>query len=70
MVLKERGYRQVNLPIPLVERIEKYLTAHKEEGWKNTPNTPMSSESIKKFHRCVPCCYGVFKRTKNIPIPD
>ena len=37
MVLKERGYRQVSLPIPLVERIEKYLDAHKEEGFTSIP---------------------------------
>jgi metal-responsive CopG/Arc/MetJ family transcriptional regulator len=37
MVLKERGYRQVSLPIPLIERIEKYLDAHKEEGFTSIP---------------------------------
>lgn len=37
MVLKERGYRQVSLPIPLIERIEKYITDHKEEGFTSIP---------------------------------
>jgi metal-responsive CopG/Arc/MetJ family transcriptional regulator len=37
MVLRERGYRQVSLPIPLIERIEKYLDAHKEEGFTSIP---------------------------------
>jgi len=37
MVLKERGYRQVSLPIPLVERIEKYIDNHKEEGFTSIP---------------------------------
>lgn len=37
MVLKERGYRQVSLPIPLVERIETYITAHKDEGFTSIP---------------------------------
>ena len=37
LVLKERGYRQVSLPIPLIERIEKYITNHKEEGFTSIP---------------------------------
>ena len=37
MVLKERGYRQVSLPIPLVERIEKYINNHKDEGFTSIP---------------------------------
>ncbi len=37
MVLKERGYRQVSLPIPLIERIEKYINNHKEEGFTSIP---------------------------------
>jgi metal-responsive CopG/Arc/MetJ family transcriptional regulator len=37
MVLKERGYRQVSLPIPLIERIEKYISNHKEEGFTSIP---------------------------------
>ncbi|NVM31459.1 MAG: hypothetical protein HWN65_21655 [Candidatus Helarchaeota archaeon] len=37
MVLKERGYRQVSLPIALIERIEKYLANHKEEGFTSIP---------------------------------
>ena len=37
MVLKERGYRQVSLPIPLVERIEKYVKEHQEEGFTSIP---------------------------------
>jgi len=39
MVLKERGYRQVSLPIPLIERIEKYLQSEegKEEGFVSVP---------------------------------
>jgi metal-responsive CopG/Arc/MetJ family transcriptional regulator len=37
MVLKERGYRQVSLPIPLVERIDKYISSHKEEGFTSIP---------------------------------
>lgn len=37
MVLRERGYRQVSLPIPLIERIEKYLANHKDEGFTSIP---------------------------------
>jgi len=37
MVLKERGYRQVSLPIALVARIEKYIEDHKEEGFTSIP---------------------------------
>lgn len=37
MALKERGYRQVSLPIPLIQRIEKFLTEHKEEGFTSIP---------------------------------
>ncbi|NVM27783.1 MAG: hypothetical protein HWN65_02985 [Candidatus Helarchaeota archaeon] len=37
MVLKERGYRQVSLPIPLIERIEKYINNHKDEGFTSIP---------------------------------
>ncbi len=37
IVLKERGYRQVSLPIPLIERIEKYLGEHKEQGFTSIP---------------------------------
>ena len=37
MVLKERGYRQVSLPIPLIERIATYITNHKEEGFTSIP---------------------------------
>ncbi len=37
IVLKERGYRQVSLPIPLIERIEKYINNHKEEGFTSIP---------------------------------
>ena len=37
MVLKERGYRQVSLPIPLIERIDKYIHNHKEEGFTSIP---------------------------------
>ncbi|MHA1276465.1 MAG: ribbon-helix-helix domain-containing protein [Candidatus Helarchaeota archaeon] len=37
IVLKARGYRQVSLPIPLIERIEKYINSHKEEGFTSIP---------------------------------
>lgn len=37
MVLKERGYRQVSLPIALIARIEKYLDGHKDEGFISIP---------------------------------
>jgi len=37
MVLRERGYRQVSLPIPLIERIEKYMDNHKDEGFTSIP---------------------------------
>jgi hypothetical protein len=37
MVLKERGYRQVSLPIPLIERIERYISDHKDEGFTSIP---------------------------------
>lgn len=37
MALKERGYRQVSLPIPLVERVDKYINNHKEEGFTSIP---------------------------------
>ncbi len=36
-VLAQRGYRQVSLPIPLIERIEKFLGAHKDEGFTSIP---------------------------------
>jgi metal-responsive CopG/Arc/MetJ family transcriptional regulator len=37
MVLKERGYRQVSLPIPLIERIDKYMNEHKSDGFTSIP---------------------------------
>ena len=36
-ILAQRGYRQVSLPIPLIERIEKYLDEHKGEGYTSIP---------------------------------
>lgn len=36
-VLAQRGYRQVSLPIPLIERIGKYLNEHKSEGFTSIP---------------------------------
>lgn len=37
MALKERGYRQVSLPIPLIERIENYMDNHKGDGFTSIP---------------------------------
>lgn len=37
MALRERGYRQVSLPIPLIERIDKFIKKHKEEGFTTIP---------------------------------
>ena len=37
MVLKARGYRQVSLPIPLIEKIEKHMDDKKEDGWTSVP---------------------------------
>lgn len=36
-VLAQRGYRQVSLPIPLIERIGKYIEDHKGEGFTSIP---------------------------------
>ena len=36
-VLAQRGYRQVSLPIPLIERIGKYIDNHKDEGFTSIP---------------------------------
>ncbi|MHA1265397.1 MAG: ribbon-helix-helix domain-containing protein [Candidatus Helarchaeota archaeon] len=37
MVLKKRGYRQVSLPIPLIEQIEIYMKEHKAAGFISIP---------------------------------
>ncbi|MHA1786497.1 MAG: ribbon-helix-helix domain-containing protein [Candidatus Helarchaeota archaeon] len=36
-MLRERGYRQVSLPIALVEKIEEYLGKHPELGFTSVP---------------------------------
>ena len=38
MVLRSRGYRQVSLPILLVQRIEEYIKEHEEEGYTSVPD--------------------------------
>ena len=50
MVLKERGFRQVSLPIHLIGRIRKYLENHKEEGFTSVPEFIRQAirEKIKK----------------------
>ena len=36
-MLRERGYRQVSLPIALVEKIEEYLDKNPEQGFTSVP---------------------------------
>lgn len=46
-VLAQRGYRQVSLPIPLVERVDKYIKTHKGEGFTAVPEFVRSAIRAK-----------------------
>lgn len=37
MVLANRGYRQVSLPIPLIKGIERFLEENKDRGYVSIP---------------------------------
>ena len=37
IVLRRRGYRQVSLPIPLIERVDKIITQKEEMGYTSIP---------------------------------
>ena len=36
--LRERGYKQVSLPLKLIERVEKYIEEHPELGYTTIPD--------------------------------
>ncbi|MBD3230935.1 MAG: ribbon-helix-helix protein, CopG family [Candidatus Lokiarchaeota archaeon] len=37
MVLRKRGYRQVSLPIPLIERVDEIINKRIEMGYTSVP---------------------------------
>jgi len=37
MVLKRRGYRQVSLPIPLIEKIDRFIKERSDLGFTSVP---------------------------------
>jgi metal-responsive CopG/Arc/MetJ family transcriptional regulator len=37
IVLRRRGYRQVSLPIPLIERVDKIINQKEEMGYTSIP---------------------------------
>ncbi|MHA1313255.1 MAG: ribbon-helix-helix domain-containing protein [Candidatus Helarchaeota archaeon] len=49
-MLRQRGYRQVSLPIALVERIDEFIKANPQEGFTSVPEFIRQSIREKLFN--------------------